>query len=447
MEPTIRYAMNGDVAVAYETIGDGPVDLLYLAPINNLEIVWENPYFARFIRRLTDFSRVILMDRRGTGLSDRFSPNDLPPIEDLADDIVAVLDAAGSQRAVLFGYSDAGAQCAMVAATHPERVMGLVLYAASASGKQQVDYEGQWTDEEWDSYLELVRTQYGTEEFARATLGMFAPSHVDDGRVATWWTRWWRLSTSRNGNLEIERINRQLDIRATIKAIDVSALVIHRIDDQIEPLGGSRWIARNMRAARFVELPGGDHLPWAGDQDALTDQVEIFVKEVRGSLEFAERILATVLFTDIVESTQMVVTLGDAAWKALLARHEELARRELERFRGRYVDSTGDGMLATFDGPARAVRCAQAIVEVTKPLGLEVRAGCHTGEIEIDGDDIRGIAVHIGARVAAKANGSEIWASSTVKDLTAGSGLAFEDLGDHELKGVPGTSHLYKVIA
>lgn len=439
--------MNGDVAVAYETIGDGPVDLLYLAPINNLEIVWENPYFARFIRRLTDFSRVILMDRRGTGLSDRFSPNDLPPIEDLADDIVAVLDAAGSQRAVLFGYSDAGAQCAMVAATHPERVMGLVLYAASASGKQQVDYEGQWTDEEWDSYLELVRTQYGTEEFARATLGMFAPSHVDDGRVATWWTRWWRLSTSRNGNLEIERINRQLDIRATIKAIDVSALVIHRIDDQIEPLGGSRWIARNMRAARFVELPGGDHLPWAGDQDALTDQVEIFVKEVRGSLEFAERILATVLFTDIVESTQMVVTLGDAAWKALLARHEELARRELERFRGRYVDSTGDGMLATFDGPARAVRCAQAIVEVTKPLGLEVRAGCHTGEIEIDGDDIRGIAVHIGARVAAKANGSEIWASSTVKDLTAGSGLAFEDLGDHELKGVPGTSHLYKVIA
>jgi class 3 adenylate cyclase len=439
--------MNGDVAVAYETIGDGPVDLLYLAPINNLEIVWENPYFARFIRRLTDFSRVILMDRRGTGLSDRFSPNDLPPIEDLADDIVAVLDAAGSQRAVLFGYSDAGAQCAMVAATHPERVMGLVLYAASASGKQQVDYDGQWTDEEWDSYLELVRTQYGTEEFARATLGMFAPSHVDDGRVATWWTRWWRLSTSRNGNLEIERINRQLDIRATIKAIDVPALVIHRIDDQIEPLGGSRWIARNMRAARFVELPGGDHPPWAGDQDALTDQVEIFVKDVRGSLEFADRILATVLFTDIVESTQTVVTLGDAAWKALLARHEELARRELERFRGRYVDSTGDGMLATFDGPARAVRCAQAIVEVTKPLGLEVRAGCHTGEIEIDGDDIRGIAVHIGARVAAKANGSEIWASSTVKDLTAGSGLAFEDLGDHELKGVPGTSHLYKVIA
>jgi pimeloyl-ACP methyl ester carboxylesterase len=438
--------MNGDVAIAFEVVGDGPVDLLFLAPINNLEIVWENPYYARFLRRLTDFSRLILMDRRGTGLSDRFSPNDLPPIEDLADDIMAVLDAVGSERTVLFGHSDAGAQCAMVAATHPERVMGLVLYAASASGKQQVDYEGQWTDEEWDSYLELVRTSYGTDEFAKTTLEMFAPSHVDDGRVTAWWTRWWRLSTSRNGNLEIERINRELDIRATIEAIDVPTLVIHRTEDRNEPIDGSRWIARKLRAARFVELPGADHMPWAGDQDALTEQVEIFVKEIRGSFEFADRVLATVLFTDIVESTQTVVTLGDAAWKALLARHEQFARRELERFRGRYVDSTGDGMLATFDGPARAVRCAQAILAATKPLGLEVRAGCHTGEIEIDGDDIRGIAVHIGARVAAKASGSEIWVSSTVKDLTAGSGLTFEDVGEYELKGVPDSWHLFRVI-
>ncbi len=447
MEPTISYALNGDVAIAYEVIGDGPVDLLYLAPINNLEIVWENPHYARFLRRLTDFSRVILMDRRGTGLSDRFSPHDLPPIEDLADDIVAVLDAAGSKRAVLFGFSDAGAQCAMVAATHPERTMGLVLFAASASGKQQVDYEGQWTEKEWDSYLDLVRTSYGTEEYAKATLEMFIPSHADDGRVTSWWARFQRLSTSRNGNLEIERINRELDIRATIEAIDVPTLILHRTDDQIEPIGGSRWIASKLPAALFVELPGRDHLPWAGDQDALTDRLEAFIGQLRGSIEVADRVLATVLFTDIVESTRKAATLGDVAWKALLARHDEFARREVERFRGRYVNTTGDGLLATFDGPARAVRCALAIGEATRPLGLEVRAGCHTGEIELEGDDIRGLAVHIGARVAANANASEIWVSSTVKDLTAGSGLVFEDMGEHVLKGVPDQWHLFKVVA
>lgn len=439
--------MNGDVAIAYEVVGEGPVDLLYLAPINNLEIVWENPYYARFIRRMSDFSRVILMDRRGTGLSDRFSPNDLPPIEDLADDIVCVLDAVGSKRSVLFGYADAGAQCAMVAATHPERVAGLILFATVASGTQQGDYDGQWTEEEWDAYLELVRTRYGTEEFARETLRSFIPSHVDDGRVAAWWLRWWRLSTSRNGNLEIERIDRALDIRATVQAIDVQTLVMHRTDDQIEPIGGSRWIASHMRAARFVELPGGDHLPWAGDQDGVTDQVESFVKEVRGSSDLADRVLATVLFTDIVESTQKAAALGDAAWKAILARHDELARLEVERHRGRYVNTTGDGMLATFDGPARAVRCAQAIAESTKPLGLEIRAGCHTGEVELADDDVRGLAVHIGARVAALADASELLVSSTVKDLTAGSGIVFDDAGEHELKGVPDRWHLYRVSA
>jgi pimeloyl-ACP methyl ester carboxylesterase len=439
--------MNGDVAIAYEVVGEGPVDLLYLAPINNLEIVWENSHYARFVRRLSDFSRVILMDRRGTGLSDRFSPNDLPPIEDLADDIVCVLDAAGSKRAVLFGYSDAGAQCAMVAATRPERVLGLVLFAAAASGKQQVDYEGQWTEEEWDAYLELVRTKYGTEEFARETLRSFLPSHVEDGRFAAWWLRWWRLSTSRNGNLEIERINRALDIRATVQAIDVQTLVIHRTGDQVEPIDGSRWIAGHMRAARFEELPGADHLPWAGDQDGVVDRVEAFVKEIRGSSDLADRVLATVLFTDIVESTQKAAALGDAAWKAIVARHDELARLEVEKYRGRYVNTTGDGMLATFDGPARAVRCAQAIAEATKPLGLEIRAGCHTGEVELADDDVRGLAVHIGARVAALADASELWVSSTVKDLTAGSGIAFEDAGEHELKGVPDRWHLYRVSA
>lgn len=403
MEPTIRYALNGDVAIAYETIGDGPVDLLVLAPINNLEIVWENPLYGSYLRKLADHARVIMMDRRGTGLSDRFSPHDLPPIEDLVDDIAAVLDAAGSERAVLYGYSDAGAQCAIFAATRPERVAGLVLYATAASGKQQDDYEGQWSEEEWDAWFDLVRTSYGTDEFARSTLRDFLPSHVDDGRIGAWYARWWRLSTSRNGNLEIERINHELDIRASLAAIDVRTLVMHRADDQVEPVGASRYIATQIPGARYVEFPGADHMPWAGDQDALIDEIARFIGEVRGSQELADRVLVTVLFTDIVESTSKAAALGDAAWKALLDRHDELARRELERHRGRYINTTGDGIFATFDGPARAVRCARATAEVTMPLGLEVRAGCHTGEAELVGDDVRGLAVHIGARVAAMA--------------------------------------------
>lgn len=447
MEPTILYAMNGNVAIAYETIGDGPVDLLVLAPINNLEIVWENPLYARYLRRLADHARVIVMDRRGTGLSDRFSPHDLPPLEDLVDDIAAVLDAAGSERAVLYGYSDAGSQCAMFAATRPERVAGLILYATAASGKQQDDYEGQWSEEKWEAYLEFVRTSHGNDEFARSTLRDFAPSHADDGRIAAWWARWWRLSVSRNGNLEIERINRALDIRASLGAIDVRTLVMHRTDDEVEPVGASRYIARQIPGARYVEFPGADHVPWAGDQDALIDEVARFLDEVRDTAEFADRVLVTVLFTDIVESTSKAAALGDTAWKALLARHDELARRELERHRGRYVNTTGDGMFATFDGPARAVRCAQAIAEATRPLGLEVRAGCHTGEAELVGDDVRGLAVHIGARVAAKADASELWVSSTVKDLTVGSGIVFEDAGEHELKGVPDPWRLYRVVA
>jgi pimeloyl-ACP methyl ester carboxylesterase len=447
VEPTIRYAMNGDVAIAFETFGEGAVDVLYLAPINNLEIMWENPLYARFLRQLADISRVIVMDRRGTGLSDRFSPNDLPPLEDLVDDIVTVLDAAGSERAILFGFSDAGAQCAMVGATRPERVAGLVLFAAAASGKQQDDYGGQWTEEEWDAYLDFVRTSHGTEEFSRRTLEDFLPSHVDDGRIAAWWTRFWRLAVSRNGNLEIERINRDLDIRASLGVIDVPTLVMHRTDDMVEPVDASRFIATRIREAHYVELPGADHLPWAGDQDAVLHEVERFVGALRDSQEFAERVLATVLFTDIVESTQKAAALGDTAWKALLARHDELAQREVERHRGRYVNTTGDGMLATFDGPARAVRCAQAIADVSKPLGLEIRAGCHTGEVEPAGDDIRGLAVHIGARIAALADASELWVSSTVKDLTVGSGLKFEDAGEYELKGVPDRWHLYRVSA
>ena len=332
--------MNGDVALAYEVIGDGSIDMMVLAPINNLEIVWENPLLARYLRRLAEFSRVILMDRRGTGLSDRFSPDDLPPLEILADDIVAVLDAAGSDRAVLYGYSDAGSQCAMLAATRPERVAGLILYSTNATGTRKDDYPWEWTTEEWDSWLDLVRTSYGTAEFAERTMHMFIPSHVGDGRVASWWGRYWRLATSRNGQLAIERVFQDVDLRSLLPAINVRTLVLHRTEDAIEPIEAGRYLAHEIPGARLVELPSADHYPWAGDQDSLIDEIERFIDEVRGSQHLAERVLATVLFTDIVESTQKAAALGDAAWKAILARHDELARREVERHRGRYINTT-----------------------------------------------------------------------------------------------------------
>ncbi len=447
MEGEIRYTRNGDVALAYEIVGDGPVDLLCLAPSSNLDIVWENPLYARYLRRLSSFARVVLMDRRGTGLSDRFSPEDLPPLEDLVDDIGVVLDAIASQRAVLFGFSDAASQCAMFAATRPDRVAGVILYAGTACGIQTPDYPWQWSEEEWQSWLNDVEARYGTAEFAREWLPYYLPSHVGDGRIERWMARHWRLAASPNSMLAIERVyNRHMDIRPLLPVIGVKTLVLHRTDDQIEPVGAGRYLAGHIPGARFVELPGGDHFPWAGDQDALIDEVERFLGDVRDAEEIFDRVLATVLFTDIVESTEKASILGDTAWKALLARHDELARREVERFRGRYVNTTGDGMLATFDGPARAVRCAKAIAEATMPLGFEIRAGCHTGEVELVGDDVQGLTVHIAARVAALAGPSEVWASSTVQDLTLGSGLLFEEAGQHELKGVPSARHLFKVV-
>ena len=448
VEWEIRYARNGNVALAYEIIGDGPIDLVCLAPANNLEIVWENPLFARYLRRLASFARVVLMDRRGTGLSDRFSPEDLPPLEDLVDDIGVVLDAMGSKRAVLFGFSDAGSQCAMFAATRPERVVGLILYASAACGVQRPDYPWQWSEEAWQSWLKDVETRYGTAQFSQEWLPSYLPSHVGDGRIERWMERHWRLAASPNSMLAIESVyNRHMDIRPLLPVIGIKTLVMHRTDDQIEPVGAGRYIADHIPAARFVELPGGDHFPWAGDQDALIDEVERFMGEVLDSEEVSDRVLATVLFTDIVESTEKASMLGDMAWTALLARHDELARGEIERFRGRYINTTGDGLLATFDGPARAVRCAKAIAETSRPLGLEIRSGCHTGEVELVGDDVQGLAVHIAARVAALAGASEVWTSSTVRDLTFGSGISFEETGEHELKGVPSPWRLFRVAA
>jgi class 3 adenylate cyclase len=445
VEPDVRYARNGPFAIAYSAFGDGPVTLVCLAPFDNLEVVWENPLYSRYLRRLASIASVIMIDRRGTGISDRFGPDDVPPLEDLVDDITVVLDACERDRVVLFGYEEAAAQCAMFAATRPERVAGLVLYAATACGMQKPDYPWQWTESQWETYLRELQDGWGTVEYAHQTLAYFVPSSVGDGRIERWWLRFQRLASSPGSQLALERQLRLTDVRSLLPAISVPTLVLHRTDDLVEPVGQGRYIAEQIPDARYVELPGGDHPPWAGDSDAIVDEIQRFLDDVGDAEDDAQRVLVTVLFTDIVSSTERAAEVGDAAWSALLDRHMDAARREVERYRGRYVSSTGDGVFAVFDGPARAVRCARAIGAAAVRQGLEVRAGCHVGEAEILGDDYSGLAVHIGARVAALAGSSEVWVTSTVRELTMGAGLSFEDAGEHELKGVPGSWHLFRV--
>jgi len=446
MTPEIRYARNGDAAIGYAVIGAGPHDLVYLPPYNNLDIVWENPLYERFLRRLSSFARVIVIDRRGTGVSDRYSPDDLPPLEELADDLAAVLDDIGAERAALFGFSDTGALCAMFAATRPERVSGLILYATAARGTQAPDYPWQWSEGEWQAYLSRTKAGWGTRKYAEDSLPFINPSLAGDQRMLAWWERFQRLSASPSALYAQERIFRELDIRRLLPAISVPTLVLHRAEDQVEPVGAGRYLASEIAGAEYVELPGADHFPWAGDQQSLVGEVERFVGRVRSDeQETFDRVLATILFTDIVDSTAQAAAIGDRRWDDVRKRHDWVTRGQLARFRGREVKTLGDGFLAVFDGPARAVRCAQAISDSLSRQGVELRAGLHTGEVETDGDDISGLAVTIGARVVALAGAGEILVSSTVKDLVVGSALSFEDRGVHHLKGVPDDWRLYAV--
>jgi pimeloyl-ACP methyl ester carboxylesterase/class 3 adenylate cyclase len=446
MSPEVHYARNGSVAIGYTVVGNGHVDLAYLSSFNNLEVVWENPLYARFLRSLGSFARVIIVDRRGTGVSDRVSPDDLPPLEDLVDDLTAVLDAVGSERIVPFGVSDSGALCAMFASARPDRTAGLILHGATARGKQAPDYPWQWSEEQWKEYLATIRTGWGTREYARESLPQYNPSLAGDERMLAWWERFQRLSASPGAIYAMDNLMREMDIRQLLPAISVPTLVLHREQDAIEDVGSGRYIAEQISDSRYVELPGGDHFPWAGDQDAVIAHVREFVDEVqREAEETFDRVLATVMFTDLVDSTSQAATMGDRRWRDLRDQHDRLVRAQLARYRGREVDTAGDGFFAVFDGPARAVRCASAISSSMRNLGLEVRAGLHTGEIQASGDSVSGIAVAIGARVGALAGAGEVLVSSTVKDLVVGSRLAFEDRGVHTLKGVPDDWRLFAV--
>jgi pimeloyl-ACP methyl ester carboxylesterase len=439
VQPETRYADSGGVNIAYQVLGDGPGDLVFVMGwVSNIEVFWEEPTLARFLTRLASFSRLILFDKRGTGLSDRVT--DMPSLEVRMDDVRAVMDAVASERAALFGVSEGGPMSALFSATYPSRVSALIMHGGFPRRIMTPDFPWGPTEQERRAWIEQMRREWG------GTFGLAAraPSMVGDGRFSQWWGRLLRMGASPAAVMALVAMNDEIDIRHILPAIRVPTLLLHSVRDATIPIGASRYMAERIPGARLVELPGEDHLPWLTDSEAILGEIEEFLTGVRHAVE-PDRVLATVLFTDIVGSTEKAAALGDRRWHDLLDKHHALIRTDLARFRGREVKTTGDGILATFDGPARGVRCACAIAEEVRPLGIEVRAGLHTGECEMMGDDVGGIAVHIGARVAALAGAGEVLVSSTVKDLVAGSGLRFGDRGSQSLKGIPGEWHIYAV--
>ena len=442
MPPTTQYALSGDVAIAYQVFGSGPLDLVITpGAVSHVELQWENRHAARFLERLARFARVLIFDKRGTGMSDRVATGTL---EERMDDVRAVMDAAGSERAALFGVSEGGPLSILFAATYPARTQALLLFGTFARIGRGPDYPfGRPREEIMPLYDQLVRT-WG--EPNPAFLESATPSLADDPELLVWWAKYLRVSASPGAFFALMRMNLDIDVRHVLPSIHVPTLVLHRTGDRVVEIGRGRHLAEHIADATFVELPGTDHFSFVGDTDAIVDEVEEFLTGTRHAPE-VDRVLTTVLFTDIVGSTARAAALGDHAWGELNARHYTLARRELARYRGREVNTAGDGFFATFDGPARAVRCAAALRDAVRPLGLEVRAGLHTGEVELHGDQVSGLAVHIGARVGALAGAGEVLVSSTVKDLVAGAGITFEDRGGQVLKGVPGEWRLFAVTA
>ena len=439
MTPETRYANSGGVSIAYQVLGEGALDVLVVPGwLSNLDSFWEDPAVDLFYRRLASFSRLILFDKRGTGLSDRVA--DLPSLEVRMDDVRAVLDAVGSRNAALFGYSEGGPMCALFAATYPERTTALVMVGSYARRMAAPGYEFGRTSEQHEAAASQIEREWGTPVF----VDVLAPSRAHDERFRQWWARLLRTSASPSAAIALLRMNAQIDIRHVLPSIRVPTLILHSVNDRSLPIEGSRYIAERIPGAKLIEMQGVDHVPYLSDGETICDETEAFLTGVRHHPAI-DRVLATVLFTDIVGATEKASTLGDARWTQLLASHHDAVRRELQRFRGREIDTAGDGFFAAFDGPARAVRCACAVSDAMRSLGIELRAGVHTGECEVMGDKYGGIAVHIGARIAALASAGEVLVSNTVRDLVAGSGLEFEDRGVQALKGVPGNWPLFAV--
>jgi pimeloyl-ACP methyl ester carboxylesterase len=441
--PPTRYAKSDDVSIAYQILGDGPIDLVLVQGFaTHLDMQWEAPPLARFFERLASFSRLVLFDKRGTGLSDPVSI--VPTLEQRVDDVRAVLDACGSERAALFGVSEGGPMSVMFAAAHPARVSALVLHGAMGRTTEAPDYP--WAspaDALRESSAQFIAPYWGRD--ARGTVELFAPSLADDPQSVAFSERMERSAASPAMVQKIFEMFLDIDVRAILPAINVPTLVLHRRGDRVVNWRAGRELASQIPGARYVELPGIDHVPWAGDADAVLGEIEEFLTGTR-SVPEADRVLATVMFTDLVGSTERAAAVGDARWRALLAEHQASVRRELMRFRGQEVKTLGDGFLATFDGPARAIRCAHAMTADAPSLGLEVRVGIHTGEVELIGHDVGGIAVHIAARIADLATPGEVLVSSTTKDLVAGSGLRFADRGARQMKGIADEWRLFAAL-
>jgi pimeloyl-ACP methyl ester carboxylesterase len=439
MSSVTRYAKSGEVHIAYQVVGEAPLDLVFVPGfVSHVEYIWEEPAASRLLTRLASFSRLIMFDKRGTGLSDRTSQ--IFTLEQRMDDVQAVMLAVASKRAALLGVSEGGPMSILFAATYPERTSALVIYGGYARRSWAPDHPFGPTDEQWGAFLARMEREWG----GLVGIETLAPSVANDERFRGWWATYHKLGGSPGAAVAVMQMNREIDVRHVLPTIRVPTLILHRRGDQNIRVEQARYLAEKIPAAKLVELPGADHVPWVGDVDAIVDEIEEFLTGVRHTPE-PDRVLATVLFVDIAGSTERVTQLGDRRWRELLESYYTAVRRELARFRGREIDTAGDGVLATFDGPARGVRCAGAILEAVRALGLEVRAGLHSGEVELIGDKIGGIAVHIGARVAAHAAPGEVWVTGTVKDLVAGSGLRFADRGPHSLKGVPGEWRLLAV--
>jgi pimeloyl-ACP methyl ester carboxylesterase len=440
--PETRYTRSGDVNIAYQVIGDGPLDLVFVHGWAwSFDPGWDMEPIARFYRRLASFSRLILFDKRGTGLSDRVPLDHLPTLETRMDDMRAVMDAVGVERAAVLGHSEGGAMCALFAATYPERTKALVMVGSAARTRWARDYPLGATDEELEQ-LERAILEGWNADLVRSLLQVYGPSIADDEEQVRAYARASARGASPTAAAALTRMSAMVDVRHVLPVIRVPTLVLHREDEVLAD--ASRYVGERIPGAQVVEVPGRDHMPWLGDQNRALDEIEEFLTGVRPHPAL-DRVLATVLFTDIVGSTELAADLGDRRWRELLEQHHTLVRRELDRFRGRELNTAGDGFLATFDGPARAIACACSVRDAARRLGLQIRFGLHTGELELHGSEIRGIAVHTGARVVGKAGPGEVLASSTVRDLVAGSGLEFEDRGSHELKGVPGEWRLYAV--
>jgi class 3 adenylate cyclase len=429
--PETHYAKSGDVHIAYQVLGNGPRDIVFVPGLlSHLDLTWEDRTLTRFFHRLSTFGRLILFDKRGTGLSDR--DVGMPTLEQRMDDVRAVMDDIGSDRASLLGYSDGGPMTVLFAATYPARTTAVVLFVTTPRFSGDVNFAPGYQIER-RTIQELDR--HATEWGKGGTLRVFGASVADEPWAREMMGRWERLSVSPSGIRALLEMDLEIDVRPALSAVRAPTLVIHRTDDHAIPVACGRYLAEHITGARYFEQPG-EHLLGLGDAEALADEVEGFLT---GALPVREpdRVLSTVLFTDIVGSTERAAELGDRRWRSILDDHHEIVRRELENHRGREVKTMGDGFLASFDGPARAIRAACAIRDGVAGLGLDIRAGLHTGEVEVMGPDLGGIAVHIGQRVSGLARPGEVLVSSTVKDLVAGSGIAFEDKGMHTLKGVP----------